>query len=157
MKLSAPARLVLVVIWIAGALGILWRAVETQINLLAIPDLFGTSGGSEQISFIFVITAIYGLTEAALLAMRVSRGFWVRKGLTTVVIFGSFTCLLSFAPAYEPAYSSAAIATLLVASVWTAMLPRHIITPNNTPHSDARGAAVPHQTTPGARAGGRGR
>jgi hypothetical protein len=143
MKLSAPARLVLVAIWIAGALGILWRAVVAHINLLATPDLFGTSGGWEQISFILVITAIFGLTEAALLAMRISRGFWVRKALTTVVIFGSFTWLLSFGPVHEPAYFSAAIATLLVASVWTAMLPRHIITPNPGVHTDAQDTGAP--------------
>ena len=154
MTLRTPARLVLVALWVGGALGILWGAVVAHIELLALPEPFELSGGAEQSMLIFEITGIYALIEAMLLAVRVSQGFWVRKGLTTVVLFGSFIWLLAGGPAYEPAYFSAAVATLLVASAWAVMLPRHLITPNTTPHADARD--VPESAgAAGARASGR--
>ena len=142
--------------WLIAGLVILGYAGVEHLRMLKSDEPFLLSMGAEQSVLIFEAIGIYSLAESTLRFRTSDFAYWVRKVVSFVVFLDAFVWLLFGGPAYERWFFSMAIAMLLVASGWSLLLPRASITPNSTPHTDARASSVLDQP-PSARAGGRGR
>lgn len=132
----------LAAIWLIAGLGILARAIESHWLLLASTEPFNIADGAEQSVLIFEGIGLFALMQALLLWKQVPSGYWPRKSVSWLLVFGASIWLLMGGPVYEPWYSSASVALLLVASVWYAAVPRDAITPNSALLSDALPSAL---------------
>jgi hypothetical protein len=124
-------------IWLVGGLGLLARAIEAHWHLLASAEPFNIADGAEQSVLIFEAIAVFALSQAFLVWQRWWVGYWPRKGVSWLLVFGSSIWLLFGGPIYEPWYSSGSVAMLLIASIWYAAVPRDAITPNSASVTDA--------------------
>jgi len=134
---------VLAAIWLVAGAVILWRAGVSHLDMINSSEPFRWSEGGEQSVLIFEAIALFVLVESWLRLVQKPQGYWVRKIIAALLLFGSFVWLVMGGPAYEPWYFSTAIAMVLIASIWSLALPRQRITPNSTVERDAPQAARP--------------